>query len=109
MAPTKKLKTTHLSTATRRWYDAIEREYELESHHKRILLTAAEMWDRAAEARAAIEKTGLMVTDRYGQLKVNPAVECERSSKVLFLRAVRELGLDVEAPGEIPPVITGRA
>lgn len=95
-------KNDHLTAATRRWVEQICADYDLESHHLRILLTAAESWDRAATARQAIEKHGLMVKDRYGQLKTNPAAETERSSKILFLRAIRELGLDVEGPEESP-------
>ena len=103
------LKTSHLRPATKKWYDSIRAEYSLESHHLRILLTAAESWDRAAQAREAIEQTGLLVLDRYGQHKVNPAVEAERSCKILFLRSIRELGLDVaEVEAPRPPSIQGR-
>ena len=98
--PPPNLKTSHLKPPTRRWFNQICAYYELESHHQRILLVAAEQWDRATEAREAIAEHGLVVTDRYGQLKTNPAAETERSSRILFLRSVRELQLDVESPGE---------
>lgn len=103
-------KIDHLERSTKAWFQQILKDYELESHHFRILLTAAEMWDRAASARESIAVNGVMIKDRYGCLKANPACELERSSKTLFLKAVRELGLDVTEPGESrPPIIPGIA
>ena len=90
--------TDHLEPATRVWFQQIATDFELESHHLRILLISAEMWDRAAAARESVQEHGVMVMDRYGCLKANPACEIERSSKTLFLKALRELGLDVEEP-----------
>ena len=90
--------TDHLEPATRVWFQQIATDYSLESHHVRILLTAAEMWDRASAARESVQENGVMVMDRYGCLKANPACEIERSSKTLFLKSLRELGLDVEEP-----------
>jgi phage terminase small subunit len=103
-------KIDHLQSATRKWFQQICRDFALESHHLRILLVAAEMWDRSVSARDSIAEHGLMIEDRYGCLKANPACELERSSKTLFLKAVRELGLDVTEPGESrPPIILGNA
>lgn len=107
-----KLSTTHLRPPTRKWFDEICRDYHLQSHHLRLLLTAGEMWDRASAARAEVERDGITIQDRYGQPRVHPAVECERSSKVLFIKALREMGLDCEEPrSEIgrPPEIPGNA
>ena len=104
-------KIDHLTRASEAWFRQIERDYDLESHHLRILLVAAEMWDRSASARDAIAEHGTMVLDRYNCWKANPACEVERSSKTLFLKAIRELGLDIEEPDEAtrPPALgTGR-
>jgi len=104
------LKITHLKPATKKWFDRIASEYQLESHHLRILLVAGEMWDRSAEAREAVQQAGVAVVDRYGQMKANPLIETERSCKILFLRSIRELGLDIEEPeSPRPPTIQGRA
>lgn len=103
-------KIDHLERATKIWFQQIVKDFELESHHLRVLLTAAEMWDRAASARESIKEHGVMVKDRYGTLRANPACELERSSKVLFLKSLRELGLDVEAvETPRPPVAPGNA
>ena len=104
-------KIDHLERPTKAWFREIVKGYDLESHHLRILLAAAEMWDRSASARDAIAEHGTMVLDRYGCWKANPACEVERSSKTLFLKAIRELGLDVEGrdePARPPALGAGR-
>ena len=88
----------HLAPATRAWFQQIATDFELESHHLQVLLIASEMLDRAAAARESIQADGVLVKDRYGCLKSNPAVEIERSSRAMFLKSLRELGLDVEEP-----------
>ena len=93
----------HLEPDTRVWFSQIATDFELESHHLQVLLIASEMLDRAAAARESITEHGVMILDRYGCWKSNPAVEVERSSKTLFLKSLRELGLDVEEPTSTRP------
>jgi phage terminase small subunit len=57
----------------------------------------ARAWDRAEEARAVVAREGLTVSTKEGQ-KTHPAVNIERDAKLLFLRAMRELDLDADAP-----------
>ena len=85
-----------LSKEARRWMNAILRTYELEEHHIQMVLQAAQALDRLAEAREAIREHGLLVQTEAGTLKANPATQIERDQAVLFQRACRELGLDVE-------------
>lgn len=102
----------HLRPATRRWIDSVLSEFVLEEHHQRLLLLAAGAWDRAEQAREALaEAKSLTYTDRFGSPKPRPEVAIERDSKVVFARLLRELGLDVAAPGEAsrPPVIVPHA
>ena len=47
-------------------------------------------------AQAAIEAQGAVVTDRYGQTKVNPACALEKDSRNGFLLALKQLNLDIE-------------
>ena len=85
-------------------------DYELESHHLKILQAAAECWDRAQEARKLLAKDGVCFTDRHGHIRPHPATQMERDNKILFARLVRELALDVEEPGASgPPTIKGNA
>ncbi|RWA62129.1 MULTISPECIES: P27 family phage terminase small subunit [unclassified Mesorhizobium] len=97
----------HLSAASRKWWDEIVREYQLESHHLRLLQAACESWERMQAARAAIAKHGLTFVDAQGCPKARPEVAIERDAKVGFARLIRELDLDYEPPSESarPPAI----
>ena len=100
----------HLKATTRRWYQAVLDEYQLEPHHRRLLLLAAEAWDRCQQAREALAKHGIVYADRFGAPHARPEVGIERDSRLAFARLIRELALDVESPGDNrPPVITGNA
>jgi phage terminase small subunit len=97
----------NLSTLTRRWVNSIQKEFELESHHKRLLLLCGQAWDRAMEARKVLEKEGAFIFDRFNQRKSHPAVEVERQSMLTFARILRELGLDLTQPDTRPPARPG--
>ncbi|HPC83670.1 MAG TPA: P27 family phage terminase small subunit [Thermoanaerobaculaceae bacterium] len=88
----------HLRPATRRWWRAIVSTYELEEHHLRVLEAACSSWDRAEQAREAVDATGVIIEDRWGQLKANPATVVERDQRALFGRLLAQLGLDVPEP-----------
>jgi phage terminase small subunit len=93
----------HLAAETRAWVEGVVREYQLESHHLRLLQLAGEAWDRAQQARAALKKHGVTYTDRFGQPCARPEVAIERDSRTSFARLLRELQLDVEAPPDPRP------
>jgi P27 family predicted phage terminase small subunit len=100
----------HLSAESRRWFTQISTDYELESHHLKLLQAAAECWDRVQEARKLLAKDGVCFTDRHGHIRPHPATQMERDNKTLFARLLRELALDVEEPNASrPPIIPGRA
>ena len=101
MTPTKPPK--HLSTEARRLWRSILEDYELERRHEMVLTTALEALDRMRQAQALIEAEGLTTVDRYGGRKPHPAVAIEKDSRIAFLRAMRELGLDLEAPATSRP------
>jgi len=71
-----------------------------------LLTTAAECLDRMRAAQAAISEHGETVTDRYGQIKVNPACSLEKDARNGFLAAIKEMNLDIEplrdSPGRPP-------
>ena len=99
---------THLSPASKTWVKGILADYELESHHIRLLIGAAELWDRSQAARKTINSKGAVYTDRWGQPKARPEVSIERESKIAFTRMLRELGLDItEAEATRPPIVKG--
>ena len=99
----------HLRAPTRRWVQGIAEDYLLESHHLKLLQAAAESWDRAQQARAALAVYGLTYLDRFGAPHGRPEVAIERDARVAFARLIRELGLDVSEPEpERPPVVRGQ-
>jgi P27 family predicted phage terminase small subunit len=101
---------SHLTAAAKRWWGSIAREFELEDADVLRLTTAAEAWDRCAQARRALAKRGTTFTDRFGQPKPRPEVAIERDARIGFLRALRELGLDAvpTADQSRPPAIRPR-
>ena len=92
----------HLKTAGRRLWRAVTRAYELEAHHREILAAACEACDRMTEAREVVDEEGITVEGRFGP-KAHPAVAVELNSRTAMLRAIRELGIDVEAISESRP------
>lgn len=88
----------HLSAESMRLWRSVLADYELERRHEAVLCTALEALDRMRQAQALIAAEGMTVTDRYGTPKAHPAVVIDRDSRNAFLRAMRELGLDLEAP-----------
>ena len=89
---------THLDAATRKWVGEILTDFDLESQHFKILVKAAEAHDRGEEARKILKTDGIVIADRFGTKKAHPAVAIERDARVAFMRAIRELGLDVDQP-----------
>lgn len=89
----------HLRPETRAWFDQICRDFELESHHLRILQIAAESWDCYETAREAVAQNGMtFVNVKHGDVKPRPEVAIMQNSRIAFLRALRELNLDVPGP-----------
>ena len=88
----------HLKRATKRWFREVVAEWGLEPHHVRILTVACEAFDRCCQAREVIDREGLIYLDRFDAPRARPEIGIERDSRLAFLRAVRELDLDIEPP-----------
>lgn len=93
---------SHLKPSTKAWWNAVTDEYDLEPHHLRLLQLAAEAWDSAQAARAAIQRDGMTFVDRFGSPRARPEVGIERDSRLAFARLVRELDLDCAPPTSTP-------
>jgi len=93
---------THLSDESRRLWRSVLADYDLEPRHESVLCVALEAFDRMREAQAAIRRDGAYVEGRFG-MKAHPGLAIERDSRAAFLRAQRELGLDLEAPATSRP------
>ena len=61
------------------------------------------MLDRGTQARKVIEKNGLTMEDRFGQVQARPEVRVERDAAKLFSRLLRELDLDQPAEPAAQP------
>lgn len=105
----------HLTAATRQWWQDVVEAYELDSHHIRMLSIAAQCWDEHDTATALVRKEGLVVTMPSGASRPHPAIRIANEARALFLRTLRELDLDMEAPASAkrPPqlrsIVGGRA
>jgi P27 family predicted phage terminase small subunit len=93
----------HLRPASSQWWAEVLAEYDLDSHHVRLLTKACEAFDRSEQAREAILKHGLTFEDRFGSPHARPECAIERDSRLAFARLVREIGLDVSPPTESRP------
>jgi P27 family predicted phage terminase small subunit len=95
----------HLRKSTQEWWTGINAEYELESHHLKLLSLAAEAWDRATTARETLAEHGIFYTDRWGAPRKHPAVSVAEAATIAFARLCRELDLNEEdsSPGESRP------
>lgn len=92
----------HLQKKTAEWFLSVVNEFELSAHHVRLLILAAESWDRCDQARKAIRKKGLVYNDRFNRPRIRPEVGVERDSRIAFARLLRELALDVSTPDDEP-------
>jgi phage terminase small subunit len=99
----------HLNAAARRLWTQVLADYDLEAHHRELLLLALEAMTRGDQARREIERSGILIRGRWGPT-VNPAVAIERNCQATYLRLMRELSLDSAAEEAArPPMIRGGA
>lgn len=88
----------HLTAPAKAMWKRLLEGYELDDAAGLTLLQAAcEAFDRAEQARKAIEADGAILKDRFGQLKPHPAVAIERDARGQLIGAIRALKL---GPGE---------
>lgn len=93
-----------LSTEAKAWWTRLHREFDLEDEAAAFLLESAlKSFDRMNEAAALVTKHGVVVVDKFGQLKTNPATTVERDSRAAMHAAFKQLNLDV-----LPPQKPGR-
>lgn len=96
----------HLRATTRRWFNDVVADFDLESHDIRLLTLAGEAWDRGQQAREIVDRDGMTFLDRFGQPKPRPEIAIERDSRIGFARLLRELALDIDGPDSRPPGLT---
>jgi phage terminase small subunit len=94
----------HLSIDARRHWNRITAAYEITADAAMILETALANWDMAQAARELLRREGMVVDNRR-----HPAIETQKLGDMIFLRCMRELGLNIAPPGDVgrPPLSLG--
>ena len=88
----------HLGAEAKRLWRELLDEFVLDDAAGLALLqTAVEAWERAQDARKTLKREGVIITDRFGQLKAHPAGAIERDARGQFMAAMRALKLE---PGD---------
>src|SRR5215467_1699147 len=90
----------YFSEKARNLWKKIHSDYQLEVEAAELLRVALENLDLADRARELLRNEGLVVAG-----KKHPASDAVKLHDGMFLRAIRQLGLDVLQPGPIgrPP------
>lgn len=90
----------HLSDESKRTWRRIAAEYELTPDAAGLLQVALECWDRAQQARELVTREGIVLGG-----KRHPATDVEKQAYGLYLRSMRQLGLDIAPAGPVgrPP------
>jgi hypothetical protein len=87
---------SYFSEKARQLWKSIHAEYELEAEAGELLRVALENLDLADKARELLRTEGLVVNG-----KKHPASDAVKLHDGMFMRAIRQLGLDIVAPGPI--------
>ena len=78
------------------WWAKIVAEWVLDDAGLLILQSGLEAFGRMREAAVLVDEHGVVTSDRFGQLKMNPAVTIEKDSRAAMLQAFKQLHLDLE-------------
>jgi P27 family predicted phage terminase small subunit len=94
----------HLTRESRKLWNQICDEYEMDSGALLLLLQACESLDRLREAQALLNTEGLVIVHpKTGNRQMNPAAKVEESARQALLRCWRQLKFE-----EPPPANVGR-
>jgi len=95
----------NLKAEGRKFWNRVTAEYDFEAEHDFVRLAqAAGCLDviKAAEDRVAEE--GMFLRNRFNELREHPGLKVIRDNKIVFMRAIREMSLDLSEPeGPRPP------
>jgi phage terminase small subunit len=89
---------THLSVKSAALWARLVSDYRLDAPGLALLQVACEALDRLEQAREVLERDGLTIGEG-GSTRRHPALDIEKQSASIFLRAWRDLGWDkTESP-----------
>ena len=87
----------NLKKTGRRFFRKVQREYIFEETHDiERLAQAASCLDEIVLAEKILETDGRFFTTKSGIVREHPALKAIRDFRTLFVRIIRELGLDIE-------------
>ena len=108
LSPISEQPPRHLSAESKQWFQTIISLYQLDPSGLSILRICAESWDDSQRARATIGKLGATYKDRYGNPRQRPEVKVLNDARLVFLKSLRLLNLDQDAPALGLPHIPSR-
>lgn len=80
------------------------KEYDLsEAHDLARLSLACKCLDDLSVAEERVEKDGMFTENRYGNIVEHPAVKSIKDFRLLFVKIIRELSLDIVTPEDPRP------
>jgi hypothetical protein len=96
----------HLSLEAQGIWRLVFKTYSMDESGSVLLRQALDCYDRIEQARAEIEKNGLVLAETIGagiiQRRLNPACRIEKENKTLFLQYWRALHIDLDIPLQGP-------
>src|SRR5262245_61418996 len=81
--------------AKRLWTDVVS-SWQIDPAALTILAVGCEELMRKDAARAIVDREGMALSDRFGQSRAHPMLAVERDARAGLLRALKQLGLDLE-------------
>lgn len=93
-----------LASTGKKFWKKVLSEYELpDTHDLTRLAMACKCLDELADAEMQIKKDGRFCINRYGSTVEHPGCKMVRDSRILFIKIIRELNLDLPVPVARPP------
>lgn len=86
-----------LGTRARGLWRDLHKTWQFTPDELEVLRLAVEAVDRAEAAQKAIRIAGVLIKDRFGALKPNPACIIRAAAEVNAARLLRQLGFSTEA------------
>jgi len=81
----------------RKKYDIIRRQWAVKDEPGlTLLLTAMQALDRLRQAQKILADEGILIEDRFKQMKPHPASQIEKEARAGMILALKALDLDLE-------------
>ena len=86
------------------WLNVLAENEIEDSHDLQRLAMACKCLDDLAIAEGRVIIEGMFIQNRYGNITEHPAVKTVRDTRLLFVKIIREMGLDlVDVKDTRPP------